>query len=44
MLWFPLGIVIVVLAAYILFGVLQLVFGIIWWIIRMILSIFGMDD
>ncbi len=44
MLWFLLGILIVILGAFILFGVLQLLFGIIGWIIQLIMSIFGMDD
>lgn len=44
MLWFLIGIVIVVLGAYILFGVLQLVLGILGWMMQLILRLFGMDD
>ncbi|MBO6251349.1 MAG: hypothetical protein J6N71_08380 [Muribaculaceae bacterium] len=44
MLWFLIGIVIVVLCAYILFGVLQLVLGILGWMMQLILRLFGMDS
>lgn len=44
MLWFLIGIVIIVLGAYILFGVLQLVLGILSWMMQLILRLFGMDD
>ena len=44
MLWFLLGLVIVILGGYIAISLLQVVFCILGWVLQLILSIFGLED
>lgn len=44
MLWFLLGLVLVILGGYIAISLLQVVFTIIGWVLQLIFSIFGLRD
>ena len=44
MLWFLLGLIIVIMCGYIAITLIQVVFCIIGWVLQLILSIFGMGD
>ena len=44
MLWFLLGLVLVILGGYIVISLLQVVFCIIGWVLQLVLSIFGLSD
>jgi len=44
MLWFLLGLIIVILGGYIAITLLQVVFYIIGWVLQIVLSLFGLGD